>query len=742
MDVRFKLVTLLATAAALPLSTHAMAQDAGAQPSTAETGQRPGGLEVIVVTARKRTENLQDVSAAISALSQEELARRFDSDVRDFASASPNVIIDDTQQGPGGVAATTIRGIGVADVEKFVDPAVGVVLDEIYLGTSSGNLVKAIDIDRVEVLRGPQGTLFGRNAIGGVINLARSRPTDVLSGKARATYANDDTMELEGLVSFPLTDWAAVKFTGAYRKTDGYIYNAFYDQDGQRSDFTALGVQLLLTPAPGLELSFSFDDQNTRQDPPQLHNLAKPTDLFCAVYNQCAVNAAEGIPQSGDRYVSVSNGRLEKNAFFDMNLGIARATYDIATDLELTYIYGRMETDEAITQDFDATPLTLYDTDRPAVYSQDTHELRLTKGGNGPLTFVLGGYYWDSAYQIDLVSYIGFAVPNAVIAIPQTVRQTTKSYAGFFEADYDISDRLSITLGGRYTKDKKTSGVTDYGFGPNNNLDTPEEESWSKFTPRASVSFDVTDDFMVYGLYSVGYRSGGFTGRPTTQNTARTPYDPETVDNFELGFKSELFDRRVRLNATAFLMKYEDKQEDVDVPAPTGTGRENRTINASSAELKGFEIDLTARPAEGLTLNGNIGYLDAKYEDFLADTNNDGVIDDNSDLELRRAPKWNWTLGATYEAPIGPGEFWISGDVHYIGAHEISFLNNPALRNDGQFLVNGSVNYKIGNTQVSAFVRNLLDEDGWTIGYDVQGLWSYGAPRPPRTYGVVVTQTF
>ena len=739
MTNRNKLAILMAGAAVLPfMAPAAQAQEVVAEEPVAVRG----GLETIVVTARKRTENLQDVSASISALSQQELERRFDSDVRDFASASPNVVIDDTQQGPGGVAALTIRGIGVADVEKSIDPAVGVVLDEIYLGTSSGNLIKAIDIDRVEVLRGPQGTLFGRNAIGGVINLARSRPTDYFTGKVRATYANYDTKELEGLVSFPLTDWAAMKVTGAYRESDGYIYNAFLDQDAQRSDFTAIGVQLLLTPTPNLEILLSFDDQNTRQDPPQLMNLAKDSDLFCAVYDQCAVRAFQGVPQSGDRYVSLGDGPLGKNAFFDMNLGIAKATYDLGNDMEVNYIFGRMETDEGITQDFDGTPLTLYHTDRPAVYEQDTHELRLSKGGPGPLTFVLGAYYWDSEYTIDLVSYIGFAVPGVVIPIPQTVNQTTKSYAAFFEADYALTDRLTVTLGGRYTKDKKTSGVTDYGFGPNDFLDDPVEETWSKFTPRASVSFDVTDDVMLYGLYSQGYRSGGFNGRPTTLNSATTPFDTETVDNFEVGFKSELFQNRVRFNASAFLMKYKDKQEDLDVPAQGGTGRESLTFNAASAEFKGVEMDLTAQPVEGLTFHGNLGYLDAGYEDFLADTNSDNIIDDNSNLELRRAPRWNWTLGSTAEIPVGTGEFWVSGEVSYIGPHEISFANNPALANDGQYLVSGSLNYQIAQTQISVFGRNLVNEDGWTIGYDVQGLWSYGAARPPRTYGVAVTQRF
>ena len=731
--------TVVSTMVSL-LSTTAPAvaqQAAGLAADLADGAAADGVLEAIVVTARKRAENLQDVSASISALSASELERRFDSDVRDFANAAPNVIIDDTQQGPGGVASTTIRGIGVADVEKSIDPAVGVVLDEIYLGTSSGNLVKAIDIERVEILRGPQGTLFGRNAIGGVINLARSRPSHELDGRVRVSYGNQDNLDTAGVVSFGVTDWAAIKLTAAYQRSDGHIFNSFFGQDGQRSEFRALGVQVLLEPVDRLSLSFSYDDQNTQQDPPQLQNLARPTDLFCAGFGQCAQGV--GVPQSGDRYVSLGNGPLDKNAFFDMSLAIAKAQWDVSDTLTLDYIYGRMKTDEGITQDFDSTPLTLFHTDRPAVYKQHTHELRLSSDGGGRFNFVVGAYYWDSEYRIDLVSYIGFAVPDTVVAIPQVARQTTESIAGFVEADYRLLDRLTITAGGRFTHDKKTSGVLDAVI---STLDDPVEESWSEFTPKVALSYEVTDDIMAYALYSRGYRAGGFNGRPTTVTAATIPYDPETVDNFEVGFKSELFDNRVRLNGSVFFMKYDDKQEDVDVPAPGGTGRENRTLNASSAELAGVELDMTAVVSQHLTLSANVGYLDARYKDFLADTNNDGVVDDNSDLELRRAPNWTWTVAATYERDIGPGTAWADADVRYIGAHEMTFLNNPSLRNSSQFLANASINYRLGGTQLSGFVRNLFNEDGWTIGYDIQGLWSYGAPRPSRTYGIAVVQDF
>ena len=744
-------VSIAGAGAAHAQQTTAVAQTAVQAPSEGEVvadSTSAGGLDTIVVTARKRSEDLQDVSVSVSALSAAELETRFDNDVRGFADSAPNVLIDDTQQGPGGVASATIRGIGVADVEKAIDPTVGVVLDDIYFGTSSGGLLKAIDIDRVEILRGPQGTLFGRNAIAGVINLARSRPTQELTGKLRATVANYDSVDLEGVVSFGLTDWAAVKFSGAYRRTDGYIYNILYNQDAQRSEFSAFGAQLLLTPTPDLEFSLSFDDQNTRQDPPQLSNLAQETsllgappvarpNLFCIALNQCS--PALGVPQQGDRYLSISDGPLDKNAFFDSNLLIAKARYDINPDLEVQYIYGLYKTDEGITQDFDATPLTLFHTDRPADYKQQTHELRLTKGGSSPLNFVAGLYYWDSSYRIDLVSYIGFVVPDTVLVIPQTVRQTNKSYAGFFDVDYQFTDQIKLTVGGRYTRDEKTQQVRDLGFDFFNN---PIEDSWEKFTPKVALSYEPNEDLLLYGLWSRGYRTGGFTGRPATENAARTPYDPETVDNYEIGLKSEFLDRRVRLNAAAFHLKYKDKQEEFSVPAPVGTGQETRILNAADATITGVELDVAVVPVDNLTLRGNLGYLDAKYEDFFADVDSDGIATDNTGLEFRRAPKWNWTIGATYEIPVGPGDILLNGNWHYLGEHELTFLNNPALANNGQHLVDLSASYEQGNTMVSAFVRNLLDEDGYSIGFDIQGLWSYGAPRPPRTYGVAVTQRF
>lgn len=747
------IVKLLATVAVVSCPAAA----ASAQQADSETqAASVGGLEEIVVTARKREESMQDVPASISALSAGELERRFDSDVRDFADSSPNIVIDDTQQGPGGVASVTIRGIGVSEVEKSVDPAVGVVFDDIYIGQTSGSLLKAIDIDRVEVLRGPQGTLFGRNATGGVINLARSRPTYDLTGKARLTYGRFDTWKIEGVASTGLSDKVAVKLSGAYEKSDGYFYNSFYDQPGQRSEFYALSGAVLFEPTDALDIQLSYDHQKTKQDPPQLVTVNRSTDLFCVAYGQCSPSPGE--PTSGNRYVSLGDGRLGKNASFKLDMATAKATYDVGSDMQIDYILGSLKTDEAIHQDFDSAPFTLYHTDRPARWRQTTNELRLTKGGNGPLNFVLGVYLWDSRYTINLKNYIGFAGPP-LLTSAQDVTQTNKSWAMYGEADYDLTDQLTFTLGARYTKDKKSSIVNDrpvqiYGSLVEANpiltlpgsiqMSTPVKEDWSKFTPRVSLRYEFSDDAMVYALWSRGYRGGGFNGRPSTIGAATIPYDPETLDNYEAGFKTEMADGRVRLNGAVFLMKYKDMQQDLDVPAPgTSTGRENRTINAASAELKGFELDLTARATDGLTLNGNLGYLDAKYKDFFGDIFSTGTPVDATFLKIRRAPKWTWSVGATYEFDLSQeATAWISGDIHYIGPHEITFLNNPNVRNGGQHLIDASINARFNKTTISLFGKNLANEKGWTIGYDVQNIWSYATPRPRLTWGVALSQAF
>jgi iron complex outermembrane receptor protein len=717
-----------------------------------------GQLEEITVTARKRLENLQDVALSVSAMGQREIEGNFATDIRDLIHISPNTVLDDTNQGPGGVAAAYIRGIGVSEVEKNFDPAVGVVVDGIFRGTMSGGIERAIDLERMEILRGPQGTLFGRNTIGGVINLQRSKPTTEFSGKLRANYASYETSTLDGVVNFGLGETLAVKLGGAYRNQG----KGFYDNlntgrhDGQM-EYTSFLVNPMWTPREGLEIEYTYQQERTTQDTPSLLNVGQPGQIFCDAFGWCSPSIRT--PVSGDRYDTLSAygseatpalpgfpwdppGYVPPTAFddasFDTDLSQVEVRWDINDDYRIDYIFGSWETEEKVVTDWDSVTDVLFHTDRPAEYDQTTNEIRLTYSGGGNLSYTVGGYFWDSDYEIRLVSYIGFVVPGVVLALPQTTKQTNKSNAAFFEGDWAFNDQWTLTLGGRYTEDKKTTDQSGVNTGN-------AKATWDKFTPKVALSYNIDDSSMVYGLYNVGYRSGGFNGRVDSTETAETPYDPETVDNFELGYRSEWMDRRLIFNATAFYMDYQDKQEEIQQPSEgSGTGQVTRVVNAASATLQGLEFDMMYRATAGLTLRANLGYLDAEYDSFTVNTGTteNPVLTDFSSLDLRRAPEWNGSIGFDQEWQLGAGSVGLHATWHYLGAHEVDFANKPELHNESQNLVDASLTYNRDEWYVSAFGRNLLDEDGYQIGFDVAGLWSYAAPRAPLTYGVEVGYRF
>ena len=669
-------------------------------------------LQEVVVTARKREESLQDLGQSVSAFTAAEIENRFASNIGDIADVSPNLVIDDTSQGPGGVAAISIRGIGVAEVESSFDPAVGVVIDGMFLGKASGSITQLIDVERVEVLRGPQGTLFGRNSIGGVINVTRKKPTHDLSGKVRVSHGNYDTTKFDGYTSFGLTDNLAVKLNySKHDQREGYYDNLVTGEEDGAVEYEMYGVHFLLEPTTDLKLEYSYTKEEYDQDTPPLLNVGQPGQLFCDVYALCAPDL--DTPISGDRYDVVQNGR--NDASFEADTHIAKANWILNDRYSMEYIFGYRETDEKVWQDWDGSPLTLYHTARPEEYEQLSNELRLNYSGE-KLNYTVGLYQYHMEYTIDLLSLIGFAVPGLIIEVPQTSHQETDTYAVFFEADYNLTDKWVLTVGGRYGKDEKEAQITnDFII----NMPTPVSEDWAEFTPKLGLKYFAADNLMFYGLYSSGYRAGGFSGRPTTQEAAELPYDPETVDNLEFGIKSQWLDNRLRLNAAAFYMDYDDKQEEQSVSVVGGTGQQTVVANAATATISGLEMDFVYLPKiEGLEISGNLGYLDAQYEDFVANIGLGGVTD-NDHLELRRASEWTGSLAVKYEWDVGPGLAWTRVGWHFIGEHHVSLLNSPQTKNDAQDLIDASINYRVNNLQVSLFGRNLADEDGYTVGFDV-----------------------
>jgi iron complex outermembrane receptor protein len=384
----------------------------------------------------------------------------------------------------------------------------------------------------------------------------------------------------------------------------------------------------------------------------------------------------------------------------------------------------------------------LYGTSRPGTYEQESHELRLTYDPSGNLSFVGGLFFWENSYTATSNSWVGFPQPGSIFDIYQFTEQETESTAVFFEADYALTDALTLTLGGRYTEDEKSTRqegnveTISAGFTSNPN------EEWSETTPRVGARYAFSDDLMAFFTYSKGYRSGGFNGRVNNLEEARDAYDPETVDNYELGIKSEWFDNRLRVNANLFFMDYQDKQEELQLPDEGGTGQKTIVTNAASATIQGIEVDVQAFITENLSLRGNIGYLDTGYDGFgFVDLDGNNV--DLSGLEFRRAPDFTGSIDATYEWDMAGGQAWVRGAYRFIGEHFTNSTNDPELENDAQHLVTASVNYAMNNgLQFSLFGRNLTDEDGYTHGYDVAGLWSYAATRAPRTYGFEVQYNF
>lgn len=699
----------------------------------AEQSADDWAIEEVVVTARKREENIQDVGLSVSAMGPAEIEDNFPRDIRDLMHVSPNLVLDDTAQGPGGVASAYIRGVGVSEVEKNFDPAVGVVVDGVFLGAMSGSITRALDLERVEVLRGPQGTLFGRNTIGGVINLERSRPTGELGGAIRATIGNYDTRKIDALLNFGVTDQLAVKLTATYDdQGEGYYDNINTGRDEGRVEYQSFGFNALYEVNDALEFEYTYQRERTDQDTPPLLNVGQPGQLFCDAFGFCSPDL--DTPISGDRYRTAQDLVGPDDATFDADTHILEAHWDLNENWTMDYIFGSWETEETVLTDFDAAPPLLFHTSRPAEYEQTSHELRFTYDAGGPLSGTAGLYFWDSEYEIRLRSFIGFAVPNVVLDIPQTSAQETESQAVFFEADYRLNDSFTLNFGGRYTKDEKETDQSG-------NVTASADDDWTEFTPKVGVRWHINEDVMTYLTYSVGYRSGGFNGRVDSIETATRPYDQETVDNIELGFKTEWLDRRLRFNGALFRMDYDDKQEELQLPSSTsGTGQVTLVTNASTATMQGIELDAVFLPVAGLSLRGNLGILDAEYDDFSFQGTS-GLVD-LSNLEFRRAPEVTATLSGTYEWSVGEGRAWVHAAVQYLDEYEVDFANKPELTNDSQNIVNASVNYAYRNVQVSVYGHNLTDEDGYGIGFDVAGLWSYAATRPPRTYALEVSYTF
>lgn len=748
-------------AKSVPLQLSIAAALAFQMPAAQAQREVTRAIDEIVVTAQKREESLQDVPLAVTALDSDALEKTYARDLLDVTGMSPNLIIDPVLG--NGTAAISIRGMQLNDVEKSFDPAVSVYMDGIYLTTTTGALLQIWDSEAVEVLRGPQGTLFGRNTIGGLVHVRRKAPSGELGGRMSVTYGEFDRLDINATInsnSFA-NDTLSFKGTLMYQDGGGYFENDVRGRDEGDTDFLGLTGMMLWEPTDTFSAWLSvdyFDDETPTRPVTSLTQSGEVFDAFCGLAGLCG-----GLPSDEDYHRSPTT-TLRQDAFVETTAVTLNANWAVNDSHELFLVAGWRDTEEDAIQEFDGIganapgfPLDgdFFWTQRPQNLEQTSFELRLhSDWADGRVKTVFGGYYLDAEYDLEQVttSLLFFGVPGAdgfsgIFSSQPQFKQESEAWALFGQVDVNLSDNWLLSVGARYTDEQKKAcgtarfdfglgapvtvtsyGSTDLSFCNANdptyvgNIIDPAtgqpraqtgEESWDAFNPRVSLTYQF-EQGIAFVSYSEGFRSGGFNGRSTSAETLG-PYEPEEVETIEIGAKTQWLDNRLQLNATFFTTDYADKQEDVVFPDPMGV---TLTIvqNAAEASIDGFEAEVVAIPTDGLTLSGSIGILDASFDEWLIRDLNGNLLD-QSDFELRRAPDLTFGLNALYEHELSNGNFIVfSGNYSWRDDYWVTARTNntqpgrPGF-NESYGLLDMSISYETENWRVSLFGKNLTDDD-------------------------------
>jgi len=756
-SVKVLCVAVLAISGAIPAAVHA--QNTALQ------------LEEIIVTARKREESIQDVPVAVTALSAAELQRSSIRDLRDITAFVPNLLIDKVSALQGG-AAIAIRGVSYQEIDKSLDPGVGVLLDGVYLGTNAGQILENFDIERLEVLRGPQGTLFGRNTIGGAISIFRTAPTKELGGKVQGTLGDFGRQDARGLLNLPMTGNGGIKLWASSLKNDGYIENTTIDDDVGGQNYKNGGATVAYDVTDEFDLAFTYERTDDKSDvgawandnkyfnefpypipgiPP---NPDTPADLAGLLPLVTAGTPFTGNPvgfrdfdPGSDEDHSSQNGRNDGDSTVDfVNLTM---NYDME-DWVMTAITGYIDRSEKSRLEYDANSIPFLDVESETDYSQFSQELRVN-GSIGDVNLTSGLYYWSSDYNTDSVTNDLFewlaSFPDGSVG---TISQEgeTESYAAFTSADWSLTEKLTLNAGVRYTWEEKTlEPVGQQFFLADGTPLTPDPtrpqatENWDKWSPRIGAQYQFTDDLMSYLSYSEGFKSGGFFGRITlaTAGSLRS-FNPEEVSTTELGLKSTWWDQRLRVNAAIFTSDYSDKQEEIIV-ADAGGNVDTVVVNASDATLSGAELEISAALYEGLTAYAQGGYLDAEYDEFRTDV--PGLPTDASGLEMRNSPEFTYGAGLNYVHPIFQHSE-MSYDVTYNWRDDYLtiFDNDPIGEVDAAGFWNANIDLRYKDMlTVSIFGRNLGDER-FNRTVAIPPISTFSQWNEPRNYGVTVTYEF
>ena len=741
MFQRFNLRMGLATVA--PAALLALAMPANAQQAQTEEAAA-AAVDDVVVTARRRSENLQDVPIAVTAVTGEGLDARGYGSLTDIQQMTPNLTFTPGTGGSSGQMSAYVRGVGEYDYIVTSDPAVAVFFDGVYQGRPFGALTSLMGIERVEVLRGPQGSLFGKNTIGGAISVVLQKPTGSNSGEADLKVGSFDYAQVRGSYDFALTDELAMSVSALGRWGDGWQK---LDSGGTKGDTDQIAGRAALRWTRGdFDAVLSVDGYRQRQNGAANNMIAFQPGFFSDLYSTF-VEPCCNVPSSIDR-TDVTPVLNVDNA----DAGSATLTLDFpALGGDLKSITAARYSRVAFARDGDAS-ITNYSGDRQDITSrQFSQEFQLSHElFDGKVTTLAGLYLFHERARQKTLLVTAWGLypklleanfdPEMAAALDFNVNfdqtQETDNIALFGNATYRVSEKLSFDIGARLTHESKEFDQTAHRIFaqvplipgvPGYQL----EESWTNFSPKVSVNYEFNDEVRGYGIISQGFRSGGFNGRPTSEAEIGS-FDPEILTSYEVGLKNDLFDRRLRLNVGAFYNQYEDMQ--VSVSYPILGGVVVRTENAGKARIWGVEAEGRYFATDWLSIEGAVGYLNAAYDEYTS-RDADGNILDYSDLQLKHTPEWTASLGAVFTGRFGQFDTTFRVDAAYMDEQYSDTQNQPLLKGEAHTLLNASLNFRADNgVSFGIEGQNLTDERVIKEGYDGSGSFGFVEAyyNPPR----------
>ncbi len=726
-------------------------------------------IEEVVVTARYREESVQDVPAAVTAYNQTILEKITAQDLRDVGPATPNVHIQPVVTFPNS-AAIHVRGMGGQDIESTNEMRTGVSINGVFISRPIATLLDFFDVDTVQMLRGPQGTTFGKNSLAGGIALTTIRPDGTFDYKGEVTAGNHGRRDVRGAVQFPIVqDKLAMRVSAMLQNYDGHFKNRVDGEHLNGEDVDTVRATLVWTPTDRIEATLIGSWLEERSDAPGGDERSDPGQLIRLIF---------GFQEPDDGAFTVGRDALDFHNT-DQNSLTGIVDWELG-EFTLTSVTGWIETDGFIASDFDQTEVPFFPTFRDQVHDQFSQELRLQSnfagrdGMLGNLDLVLGLFYFEQEHEL-VQSFPTLGNPSSA----DYAHQDGDSRAVFGQAIYALTPDLNLTFGVRYTEEQK-----DFERNPGtlfgtqiDKLDPDSLPSISEMsrTPmtvvgeldsdntsfRLGLDYHINDRAMVFASYAEGFKAGEFGARAGSSLTAG-PTDDETSKSYEIGIKSDWLDQRLRINATAFYTEFADLQFGVFIPAPNNpTGQETAAQNIGEATNRGIELEITALPMDNLTLTANVGLLDAEYDEFCADLDGPGplaqsdcggrVVDlgngtylidtDHTSLELSRSPEESYYIAADYELPTAIGNFFVRGAGNYESKYFTDgVLNHPAARTGGFWLWEASGGWRSADERwrVQAWCKNCSDKTytaGLTQTAQFFNQHFYGWPR---TYGLTL----